>query len=142
MFNQFTKEDLIKDLRENIYCRLGQSKIHGITFIAIRNIPKGINPFVGLRTTDDQTVYIPKSEIQADPLIPEAIKKMVDDFYVADNGNYCFPQFGLNEMGIAFYVNHSETPNLREEGDEFYTTRPIKTGEELTANYRTYAENL
>ena len=141
MSKQFNKEDIIKDLRENVYCRLGKSNIHGVGVFAIRDISEGTNPFSGFRTSEEG-ISISKQEIANDPLISEAVKGVADEFMAVQGGEYLFPQTSLNEIGIAFYVNHSETPNLREEGDEFYTTRAIKTGEELTANYRTYAENL
>ena len=35
------KERLIKHLKEDVYCRLGVSKVHGIGIIAIKDIPKG-----------------------------------------------------------------------------------------------------
>ncbi len=43
-----TKEELIKHLKNDVYCRLGVSKISGIGVIAIKDIPKGTNPFRSL----------------------------------------------------------------------------------------------
>ena len=33
------------NLKNNVYCRISRSKIHGVGVIAIKDIPKGINPF-------------------------------------------------------------------------------------------------
>ena len=39
------KQTILEHLKNNIYCRLKPSKIHGVGVFAIRNIPKNTNPF-------------------------------------------------------------------------------------------------
>jgi len=43
----------------------------------------------------------------------------------------------INDIGAAYFVNHSETPNLFHDrgGDTYYALHNIKIGEELTCKY-------
>jgi len=43
----------------------------------------------------------------------------------------------INNIGSAYFVNHSEDPNLfhNKENDTYYALRDIKIGEELTCKY-------
>ena len=43
-----TKKEILNNLK-NTYCRLKASKIQGVGIFAVREIPKGKNPFFGLR---------------------------------------------------------------------------------------------
>lgn len=40
-----SKQKLLKHLENDIYCRIGVSKISGVGVIAIKDIPSGTNPF-------------------------------------------------------------------------------------------------
>lgn len=103
---------------------------------AIRDIPAGINPFLG--------AVIPGSELfMKDELVglPEEVQTMIRDFFVTDAGGHIdIPDYGLNGMDISYFVNHSKTPNMvtHDESETFVTAREIKTGEELTVDYSSY----
>jgi SET domain-containing protein len=117
------------------YCRLQPSPIHGIGVFAIRPIPKGLNPMQELRETD--FLSVPKSEVDA---LPPELKKLAVDMCPENDGVFDFPDYSLNELGISFYLNHSITPNMLEKDGDFYATRDIEAGEEITVDYGTYGE--
>ena len=139
MVNKITEEDILNDLKKNVYCRLEASP-HGVGVFAVKDIPAGVNPFVGPRTAQDEWIKIPESEVCENHEIPEAVKLMTEDFFIWENGFIYFPPLGMNELGVGYYVNHSKNPNLREESKEFITLREVKVGEELTADYETYTD--
>ncbi len=122
----------------NVYTRIGVSKTHGVGVIAIRPIPKGTDPFIGCDEFGD-LLRIPKAELDAYPA-PTAAKELVRAFFVLEDGYYHVPDYGLNGIPKSYYLNHSTTPNTVaiDGGETFTTARAIKTGEELTADYRTY----
>ena len=135
------KKDFLRDLVENVYCRIGVSKIHGIGIFAVRDIPAEVNPFIGLNPkAESYEIRISVDEIKLNPDISEEVKKMVDDFYAKENGEYIFPPFGLNEMPISFFSNYSSNPNIAlQPNDRFLTLHEIKAGEELTSDYKTFS---
>ena len=132
------KEKIILNLRENVYCRIGVSTIHGIGVIAIREIPKGINPFIGVHSAR----YTKIDECDLND-IPQEVKDMVKDFFVFEKGKYQIPNFGLNGLDISYYMNHSNKPNITsdEKGINFIANKNILPGEELTIDYnKSYGE--
>lgn len=138
-----TKEDILKDLEKNVFCRIARSPIHGVGVIAVREIPKGTNPFKLLIPID--VVPIPEKEIMENSRISEGVKQIVRDFYVIQGGYIYCDARSLNEINISYFPNHSTTPNLdaSEANDEtiFIANRDIHPGEELTANYATYSDS-
>lgn len=133
------KEDLIG----RVFCRIQASPIHGVGVFAIRQIPKGINPMRERRVFEFEA--IPVSDIRDDPTLPGALKKLVIDMCPENDGHYDIPPFSLNEIGVSYYLNHSDTPNMEcdEESGDFFSLRDIEIGEELTVDYGTYGkENL
>ncbi|PYJ84527.1 MAG: hypothetical protein DME22_12480 [Verrucomicrobia bacterium] len=95
---------------EQVYARIGRSKIHGVGVFAIRDIPKGTKIF-----PDDDSELI--------------------------WGETYGPPNSFNLMTVAWYLNHSKTPNVGCDKDyTFFALRDIKKGEELTADYHTYNE--
>ncbi len=60
--------------------------------------------------------------------------------FVYKSGVYHLPDNGLAQVDIAYYINHSDMPNIKvdSDGHTFETIRIIKEGEELTADYSTY----
>lgn len=127
------KQNLIKKLK-NTYCRIKPSKIGGVGVFAIRNIPKGTDPF--LYSQKVKWIKLKKADIEK---LDISIQRLVQDFYVYDKGYYYVSYNGLNSNDISFFVNHSKKPNLEtDDGSFFKTMRVIKTGEELLADYNTY----
>ena len=126
---------MIRNLKYT-YCRLKPSQISGVGIFAIRDIPKEINPFQGIR--NQKWYKINKSKLEG---LDEEILKMIHDFYVnEDNKNVWIPEYGLNGMDITFFLNHSKNPNLKtiDDGLTFITLKDIKKDEELTIAYETY----
>ena len=139
------RRKLLDNLKKDVYCRLGISKIPnaGIGILAIKPIPKGTNPFqtVDDDCREDQLVYL--SEVDLKSLNPQ-VRKYLRDFFLSNdkNGLYAVSQKGLNAMDVSFYLNHSDRPNIElvaKPGCPFYefqTKRRIKSGEELTFDYQ------
>ncbi len=129
------KKDILKNLK-NTYCRLKPSKINGVGVFAIREIPRGVNPFQVLKKEKWYTFKI--SDFKN---FDKEILKMVDDFFVIEKGGkVSIPDLALNGMNISFFLNNSEKPNLKpiNGGLFFKTIRKIKKGEELTTSYKDY----
>jgi SET domain-containing protein len=137
-----TKGDIIKDLEENIYCRIAPSKIEGVGVFAVRPIPKGTRPLVTF--ADIEVVPIPEKEIMKNKKIPTPVKKMVQGFYATQNGLIYCSAHSFNEIDISYFLNHSDKPNLDvveiNEETVFTANRRIKTGEELTVNYSEFSD--
>tara|TARA_R100001509_G_scaffold161991_1_gene132465 strand:- start:436 stop:900 length:465 start_codon:yes stop_codon:yes gene_type:complete len=135
------KQRLLDNLRNDTYCRLGVSNLQGVGVFAIKEIPKGVNPFK--KTYIDTT---PQIDITDEDLegIDENVAKCVKDFFAKDEfQSYPVSLNGLNCLDISFYVNHSNDPNLTinekspqfDQYSPFVATRLIKEGEELTQDY-------
>ena len=128
-----TKRQLIKAL-DRVYCRIQPSE-HGVGVFAIRDIPANTNPFIGCYS--GSFTPITPEELKK---VSEEVQKLVVDFSPLQEGKYYLPRCGIARIDISFYVNHSKTPNCREEGEgiDFITTKEVKAGEELTVDYDTY----
>ncbi|KKU11345.1 MAG: hypothetical protein UX17_C0081G0003 [Parcubacteria group bacterium GW2011_GWC2_45_7] len=131
------KSRLLANLRHT-YCRLQCSPIDGIGIFAIKDIPKGVNPF--LPNADTRWIEFDKNEIEE---LHPGIQKMVADFFTYEGSKVWIPEHGLNGMNISFFANTSKKPNLRPKEDknginDLYTVRCVKAGEELTVDYRDY----
>lgn len=127
------KEELFNSFRNNIYCRIKPSPIHGVGVFAIRDIPKGIDPFIG--APEEEYVGFTPEEIEGLDL---AVIRMVKDFCFFKDGQYWCSPHGFNNLDIVYFINHSDDPNLETVGEHFFTNRVIKKGEELTDNYYTF----
>lgn len=137
---------LYNNLKHDTYCRIGVSEIKeaGVGVIAIRDIPRGTDPFKypqrGRRK--DKVIHISEDELKS---LDKNVQQYVKDFFFPtspDGKKIFFPVTcdGLNSMNISFYLNHSETPNLdlvpgKDPYYEFRTNKDIKKGEELFINY-------
>lgn len=102
---------------------------------AIRDIPKNTNPFFWCRKV--RWLKFKEKEIAQ---LPAEVGKMVKEFYGSDNGVHYIPSHGLNGNDVSFYLNHSQTSNVRSKNcdENFLTLRRIKKGEELFVDYRIY----
>ena len=138
--NKNKKKELLDNLKHDIYCRLGASKIHGVGVIAVKDIPKNTNPFhiTGHKCIIYNAINISKEEVSK---LDTQVQKLIHDFIAPnEDGSYSLPETGLNNLNISFYLNESKEPNLEIidtdcEFVEFITSRPIKAGEELTIDY-------
>ncbi len=136
------KDDSIKDLEENIYCRIAPSKIEGVGVFAVRDIPKGTRPLITFSEAD--AIPIPEREIMDNPRIPAPVKEMVRSFYATQHGMIYCTAHSFNELDISYFLNRSDQPNLDvieiDEETVFTANRDIKVGEELTVNYSEFSD--
>lgn len=135
-------KDLIRDLEKNVYCRLRPSKVHGVGIFAIRDIPKGTDPFRSFLPYEFAAVDA--ALVFKNKKIDPAVKKLADDMYSVEGGKLYLYKGGMNGIDISFFLNHSEKPNLaaRKGGEAFMAVRKIKKGEELFSDHRTYSNNF
>ena len=132
-----TATEFINDLKTKVFCRIGASKIQGVGVIAVRPIPKGINPMQEDRPCVFETCT--RAAIESAQL-PKSIMQLVVDLCPENDGVFDIPNHILNSCGVAWFLNHSKTPNMEERDGDFFTLREIAEGEELTVNYGTYGE--
>jgi SET domain-containing protein len=128
-----TKIEIIKHLQQEVYCKLGISKIAGIGVFALRSIPKGIDPLKSWLPTKE--VEIPLKELNK---LPTSVRKQVHSFCYVDNKDkyVSIPSYGMNAMNMAIYLNHSKNPNLRfKKNGTLVSLKNIRVGEELFIDY-------
>lgn len=128
---------LVREVLADCYCRLQPSPIHGIGVFAIRDIPRGKNPFQMLaRYARPGYVRITDAELEA---LPRGLATTIRALFVPTDGVMYLPTCGTNLVYLIAYLNHADTPNLRtRDGFNFFTRRKIRAGDELTVDYRTY----
>ena len=125
------KARILKHLQTEVYCRLGISPVHGIGVFAIRDIPKGTKPLSSLLKIKEFSFS--KKEINK---LHASVKKEVRMFCYYDKDEYLVPSIGLNSMNMAFYMNHSKTPNVEfQKNNDIVALRKIKANEELFFDY-------
>lgn len=135
-----SKEKLIKHLENDIYCRLGISRVAGVGVIAIKDIPENINPFKTLSKEKEKIIVLKDNDLSK---VNNSVKKLVKDIF-GNNKQYDVLYYGPNYINISYYLNHSDHPNLSVRATKdsnylsFYSNRKIKTGEELFINYNDY----
>ena len=135
------KTKLLNHLKNDIYCRIGVSKTHGVGVIAIKDIKKGTNPFKNLSKEKEQVIELNDDDLKS---VDIEVKKIVKDFFGANKESYDVLYSGPNYINISYYLNHSDEPNLdvvessNSEYLDFRTNRNIKKGEELFINYNDY----
>ena len=115
------------------------SSTHGIGVFAIRDIPRGRDPFPGCRTA--QWRAIPLARVLEDDRIVDEVKEFAQAVFPVYENTFYFPDHTLNAIDISYFLNHSDAPNVaaRKGGNAFATIRTIKKGEELFSDYRTYS---
>jgi hypothetical protein len=138
---RMTKKQLLDNLRNHSYCRIGISKISGVGVLALRNIPKDIDPFKQIVTRPADFISVTEKELST---MPQGVQRIVKDFFMKFSLDGTYPVYceGLNAMDITFYLNHSDTPNvamvLGNTKQQYYVYRTIKDineGDELTIDY-------
>ncbi|MDB5225256.1 MAG: hypothetical protein JWL87_208 [Candidatus Adlerbacteria bacterium] len=134
------KKQFLKSLND-VYCRLAVTR-HGVGVVAIRPIPKGVDPFKHCDPGGD-VLEIPEVELEASDA-PEESKQLVRDFCALQDGVYFVPDYGMDAIDKSYFLNHSKKANMvtKNDGEVFVTARAIKKGEELTADYHQYHEHV
>jgi SET domain-containing protein len=119
---------------DDVYARIGLSSIHGVGVIAIRDIPAGTLVFRG---ESERIVWVSRTRVRR---LPKAIRDLYEDFGALSGAWLGVPP-SLNRLSVGWYVNHAVRPNLEAgDDDRFRAVRRIRIGEELTADYRTFAD--
>lgn len=132
------KKDFLKSLTK-VYCRLAVTK-HGVGVVAIRDIPRGTDPFKNCDPFGS-VMRISEKEFEAYDA-PEEAKELVRDFCALQGGYYFVPTYGIDAIDKSYFLNHSRKANMvtKDKGETFVASRPIRKGEELCANYDQYQE--
>ena len=132
------KYKLLENL-ENTYCKVGRSETQGVGVIAIRDIPKDINPLPVLMP--EGLIHLTEEDLKTLPL---EVAQRVKEIFIRNNGVYSVSSLGLNGLGVIGYMNHSKNPNTKLDIDSFVnnyipwvTITEIKKGEELFWDYNT-----
>jgi hypothetical protein len=135
------RAELLRRVLGDCYCQLQPSPIHGIGVFAIRDIPKGRNPFRTLpKYATTGFVRATEPELAA---LPPPLAALIRALFIPTAGKLYVPTCGLNIIYLDTYLNHSPHPNLRtRDGARFVTNRRIQVGEELTVDYRTYGASI
>ncbi len=121
---------------ERLYTRLQASPGKGVGVFAIRDIPQGVNPFLG---DSNGTARVPAAVVDA---IEDAeLRRMYVDFCPLIDGHY-FAPIDFNRMTVSWHMNHSDRPNMMADPNvNFVAARHIAAGEELFIDYRTFSEH-
>jgi hypothetical protein len=121
-------EKIILKRLDKVYCRIGVSSTHGVGIIAVRDIPKGTNPFADSYIGQD-SVLINKKKVSN-----ENIKKMLEDYFPTnENPDFIIPSYP-NQIIWTNYLNYtsSEKANIiLDDYGKWTTITDIKAGEEL-----------
>ena len=119
---------------DGVYARIGRSRVHGVGVLAIRDIPAGTYVFRG---EDERVTWCSRAAVRR---LPQAVRALYEDFGMVWGERIAVPR-SLNRLSVGWYVNHSTRPNIEADDDgRFFALRRIRTGEELTADYRTFAD--
>lgn len=119
---------------DGVYARIGLSRIHGVGVLAIRDIPKGTWVFRG---EDERVVWVSRAHVRR---LPKNLRSLYEDFAMLWGKRLGVPRT-LNMLSVGWYLNHSTEPNVEADDDgRFHALRRIRKGEELTADYRTFAD--
>jgi len=141
------KENLINNLKNETFCKVGVSDISGVGAMAIKDIPKGTEIFKCCNNDNlNDPIEINEEDLKE---VGDPVLEYAKSFLVQSGPNtYPFPAEGLNSMGIIFYLNHSNNPNTEFFFDgnlggfvSFVSSREIRKGEELTQDYNNLSNN-
>lgn len=137
------KQKFLEHLKNDVYCRIGISQIHGVGVIAVKDIPQGTTPFKSLNQHKNEIVTASVEEMKNIGIHKNVIE-IARDFFGSSEQNTCdMYHYGPNDINISYYLNHSINNNidLIVTDDVYYgfiTNKDIKIGEELFINYEHY----
>jgi len=122
------------DKGDTIYTKLAPSPLGGLGIFAIKDIKKGTPVFLFYDDSDEK-VLTPEEIAKLSPKDKELYHNHA---VVMPNGNWVVPA-DYNRLHTVWYLNHSSNPNVAPDDNfNWYVTRDIKEGEELTGNYENW----
>lgn len=125
---QQIQEAQIKELTEQVKCRIGVSKVSGVGIIAIRDIKKGETLHCRIEEPKWYTVTFGNLN-----KLPAEIRQLILDRWSLVVIGQPFLSPNHDAIMICF-MNHSDSPNYDPHTDT--ATRDIKKGDEILENYR------
>jgi hypothetical protein len=127
---------------KNVCTRLAPSKIHkgGIGVFAMKDIENGTPLFGG---DNEEMLWVKESEFKQTAI---GIRRLYRDFSVfrKESGLFGCPT-DFNRLTISWYLNEpkpGDTPNVHCKNYDFYASRKIKAGDELTVDYSKYSDPM
>ena len=120
---------------ENLYTELKISKF-GVGVFSLIDIPMNENPFPNERIFE--WVRLPK-EIYEN--LPKNQQILISRFCRINASKIYIPSISFDSLDNSWYVNHSDTPNLKYDRDGYTTLKDIKEGDELTYKYPKYLQS-
>lgn len=134
-----TRDELLRELRNETYVMLQPSGIHGIGVFAIRPIPKGCRNIFS--ENQGEWITLPIADVET---LPAHAKNLVETYCLFDEENYYVPSYGFKLMDLVNYLNHSNEPNIIsvQDGAWFEALRDIAPGEELFVDYGHLVEGM
>ena len=122
---------------DEVYVRLGLSKVHGIGAVAIKPIPAGTDVFANDRV---EMVWVERAALT--DLLP-AERQLYHDFGIA-RGELIGCPVNFHNLTPGWYCNEpppGEEPNVEVDSEfAFRARRDIAAGEELTVRYTQFSD--
>jgi len=127
-----TKEELLRELSQEMYAMLKPSTVHGIGVFAMQDIPKGCRTIFSRNV--GEWIKLPIADVEK---LPDHSRNLVETYCLYDEEHYYVPDYGFKVMDMVNYLNHSSTPNIISvnDGEYFEALTDIAAGEELLVNY-------
>ncbi len=127
-----TKEELLRELSQEMYAMLKPSPVHGIGVFAMQDIPKGCRTIFSRNV--GEWIKLPIADVEK---LPDHSRNLVETYCLYDEEHYYVPDYGFKVMDMVNYLNHSSTPNIISvnDGEYFEALTDIAAGEELLVNY-------
>ena len=124
------RRQILKELNFDCLVKLAPSKIHnaGVGVFALTHIQKDTKIFSTQENQFIQWIELIDMEKEVIAHIKSLCNHDKYGFWID-----CQP----NKIGAAYYVNHSENPNLYHDlsSDTYFSLKNIEIGEELTCKY-------
>ena|SRR5258708_4221795 len=101
---------------------------------------QGVGVFSWFELEEGQPVF-PNDAVDDCVLIAEMpagepLRTMVNRYGVETREGIWIPS-DFNQMGVWWFINHADDPNIEYAGNDILAARDIEAGEELTIDYRT-----
>jgi len=135
---------LIDYLKNEMYVKIGVSKIEGVGLIAMKDIPKGID----IGTPPPWSLYMRLKQKFLNELLPSNIFEILKDW--SGHGDVIDISLTPYDKNHYYkYINHSNEPNMHYKKREphqlagvydygMISIKDIKEGEELTVDYNNF----